>query len=199
MAQAEIQQDIEVGLPSRGSGWISTTLQFFKNWPVFPVAILVIMVFVALFAPWVAPHDPLDNNLRARNTPPVWDAEDGTWTYLIGADTIGRDLLSRLIHGARVSLMVMAIALITGTLVGTAIGLLAGYFGGVLDEVLMRLVDIFLGLPFVLVAMVLAVVLGQSLTTMIIVLAVLTWAGYVRNVRGKYCRCVREIMWRWRV
>ena len=185
MAQAEIQQDFEVGLTSSGSGWISTTLQFFKNWPVLPVVILVIIVFVAIFADWVAPHDPLDNNLRARNTPPVWHAEGGTWTYLIGADTIGRDLLSRLFHGARVSLMVMAIALITGTIIGTAIGLIAGYFGGVLDEVLMRLVDIFLGLPFVLVAMVLAVVLGQSLSTMIIVLAVLTWAGYVRNVRGE--------------
>lgn len=185
MAQAEIQQDFEVGLTSSGSGWISTALQFFKNWPVLPVVILVIIVFVAIFADWVAPHDPLDNTLRARNTPPVWHAEGGTWTYIIGADTIGRDLLSRLFHGARVSLMVMAIALITGTIIGTAIGLIAGYFGGVLDEVLMRLVDIFLGLPFVLVAMVLAVVLGQSLSTMIIVLAVLTWAGYVRNVRGE--------------
>ncbi len=185
MAQAEIQQDFEVGLTSSGSGWISTTFQFFKNWPVLPVVILVIIVFVAIFADWVAPHDPLDNTLRARNTPPVWHAEGGTWTYIIGADTIGRDLLSRLFHGARVSLMVMAIALITGTIIGTAIGLIAGYFGGVLDEVLMRLVDIFLGLPFVLVAMVLAVVLGQSLSTMVIVLAVLTWAGYVRNVRGE--------------
>ena len=185
MAQAEIQQDFEVGLSSSGSGWVSTIIQFFKNWPVFPVAILVIMVFVALFAEWVAPHDPLYNTLRARNTPPAWYSEGGTWTYLIGTDIIGRDLLSRLIHGARISLMVMVIALITGTVIGTAIGLIAGYFGGVLDEVLMRLVDIFLGLPFVLVAMVLAVVLEQSMSTMIIVLAVLTWAGYVRNVRGE--------------
>ena len=185
MAQAEIQQDFEVGLTSSGSGWVSTIIQFFKNWPVFPVAILVVMVFVALFAEWVAPHDPLYNTLRARNTPPAWYSEGGTWTYLIGTDIIGRDLLSRLIHGARISLMVMVIALITGTVIGTAIGLIAGYFGGVLDEVLMRLVDIFLGLPFVLVAMVLAVVLEQSMSTMIIVLAVLTWAGYVRNVRGE--------------
>ena len=185
MAQAEIQQDTEFFAPAGRSGWWPATVRFFKEWPVLPVAILVVMVFVAVFAEWVAPHDPLYNTLRARNTPPVWYADGGTWTYPVGADTIGRDLLSRLIHGARVSLMVMAIALITGTLVGTAIGLIAGYFGGLLDEVLMRLTDIFLGLPFVLMAMVLAVVLGQSLTTMIIVLAALTWSGYVRNVRGE--------------
>ena len=184
MAQAEIRQDFEVNLPTRGAGPISATIQFVRNWPVLPVAILVVMSLLAIFAELAAPHDPLFSTLRARGTPPVW-SEGGTWTYPLGADHIGRDLLSRLIHGARVSLMVMAIALITGTLIGTAIGLIAGYFGGILDEVLMRLVDIFLGLPFVLAAMVLAVVLGQSMTTMIIVLAALTWSGYVRNVRGE--------------
>ncbi len=196
MAQAEVRQNFETLLPTGGTGRMSVAIQFMRNWPVLPVIILVVMTLVAVLAPWIAPHDPLDNNLRARNTPPVWyiwTADDltqyrtnsPTWTYPLGADVIGRDMLSRLMHGARISLMVMAIALITGTLIGTAIGLVAGYFGGILDEVLMRLVDIFLGLPFVLVAMVLAVVLGQSLNTMIIVLAVLTWAGYVRNVRGE--------------
>ena len=183
MAQAQTQQDFEVRLTS-GTGWISKSFQFVRNWPVLSIVILTIMVFFALLAPLVSPHDPLFSTLRSRNAPPVWYA-DGTWTYILGADTIGRDMLSRLFYGARISLMVMAFSLVFGTIIGTALGLIAGYFGGLIDEFIMRLVDIFLGLPFVLVAMVLALVLGTSLTTMIIVLAVLTWAGFVRNVRGE--------------
>ena len=184
MAQAQTHQEFEVRLAARNSGWAAKSFQFIRNWPVLPIVILAIMVFVAAFAPLVSPHDPLFSSLRARNTPPVWYPE-GTWTYILGADTIGRDLLSRLFYGARISLMVMAFSLVFGTIIGTALGLIAGYFGGLVDEIVMRLVDIFLGLPFVLVAMVLALVLGTSMTTMIIVLAVLTWAGFVRNVRGE--------------
>ncbi|MXY47532.1 MAG: ABC transporter permease [Chloroflexi bacterium] len=163
---------------------MTKSIQFLRNWPVLSIIILSVMVFIAVMAPLVSPHDPLFSSLRARNTPPIWYG-DGTWAYILGADTIGRDMLSRLFYGARISLMVMAFSLIFGTIIGTALGLIAGYFGGIIDEVIMRLVDIFLGLPFVLVAMVLALVLGTSLTTMIIVLAVLTWAGFVRNVRGE--------------
>ena len=184
MAQAQTHQDFEVRLEARNSNLMLRAFLFIRNWPILPIIILVVMVFVAVMAPLVSPHDPLFSNLRSRNTPPVWYAE-GTWTYMLGADTIGRDLLSRLFYGARISLMVMAFSLVFGTIIGTALGLIAGYFGGIIDEVIMRLVDIFLGLPFVLVAMVLALVLGTSLTTMIIVLAVLTWAGFVRNVRGE--------------
>ena len=184
MAQAQTQQDFEVRFDPGSAGWVTKSIQFVRNWPVLSIIILSIMVFIAVMAPLVSPHDPLFSSLRARNTPPIWYA-DGTWTYILGADTIGRDMLSRLFYGARISLMVMAFSLIFGTIIGTALGLIAGYFGGLVDEVIMRLVDIFLGLPFVLVAMVLALVLGTSLTTMIIVLAVLTWAGFVRNVRGE--------------
>lgn len=185
MAQAEIQADIEISVPSTRATGIAGVFQFLNRWPVIPGTILSIMVLVAVFAPWVSPHDPYQNALRARNTPPVWYAEGGTWSYALGADTIGRDLLSRLIYGARISLMVMAVALITGTIVGTALGLIAGYFGGIIDEVIMRLVDIFLGIPFVLMAMAVAVVMGASLTTMMVMLALLTWSGFVRNVRGE--------------
>ena len=184
MAQAQTQQDFEVRFDPGSAGWITKSVLFVRNWPVLSIVILAVMVFIAVMAPLVSPHDPLFSSLRARNAPPVWYA-DGTWTYILGADTIGRDMLSRLFYGARISLMVMAFSLIFGTIIGTALGLIAGYFGGIVDEVIMRLVDIFLGLPFVLVAMVLALVLGTSLTTMIIVLAVLTWAGFVRNVRGE--------------
>lgn len=174
----------EFTIPSSRSGGIGGALQFLNRWPVIPGGILLFLVTVAILAPIVSPHDPLFNSLRARNTPPVWYAE-GSWSYVLGADVIGRDLLSRLIYGARISLMVMTIALVTGTIIGTALGLIAGYFGGIIDEVIMRLVDMFLGLPFVLVALAIAVVLGASLTTMVVMLALLTWSGFVRNVRGE--------------
>ena len=185
MAQAEIQADIEVAVPSSRATGIAGIFQFLNRWPILAGVVLSVMLIVALFAPLVSPHDPYLNNLRARNTPPVWYAEGGSWNYVLGADTIGRDLLSRLIYGARISLMVMSVALITGTIVGTALGLIAGYFGGLIDEVIMRLVDVFLGIPFVLMAMAVAVVMGASLTTMMVMLALLTWSGFVRNVRGE--------------
>lgn len=184
MAQAELQSDLEVSIPSYRSTGIAGVVQALGRWPVLSGVILGVLVTVAVLAPWVSPHDPYANSLRARNTPPVW-TEGGSVDYILGADVIGRDLLSRLIYGARISLMVMAIALVTGTIIGTALGLIAGYFGGLIDEVIMRLVDIFLGLPFVLVAMAVAVVMGASITTMIVMLVLLTWSGFVRNVRGE--------------
>ena len=184
MAQAELQSDLEVTIPSYRSTGIAGVLQLLNRWPVIPGTILGVLLVVAVFAPLVSPHDPYSNDLKARNHPPIW-SEGGSTDYLLGADVIGRDLLSRLIYGARISLMVMAVALITGTIVGTALGLIAGYFGGLIDEVIMRLVDIFLGIPFVLMAMAVAVVMGASLTTMMVMLALLTWSGFVRNVRGE--------------
>lgn len=184
MAQAELQSDLEVTIPSHRSTGIAGVVQALGRWPILSGVILVSLVTVAVLAPLVSPHDPYANSLRARNTPPVW-TEGGSPDYILGADVIGRDLLSRLIYGARISLMVMAIALVTGTIIGTALGLIAGYFGGLVDEVIMRLVDVFLGLPFVLVAMAVAVVMGASITTMIVMLVLLTWSGFVRNVRGE--------------
>lgn len=101
MAQAYTQQDFEVNLPSR-DGWIGKTVQFVRTWPILPIVILAVMTLVAVLAPLVSPHDPLFSTLRSRNAPPVWYA-DGTWTYILGADHIGRDLLSRLFYGARIS------------------------------------------------------------------------------------------------
>ena len=184
MAQAELQSDLEVTIPSYRSTGIAGVIQALGRWPILSGVILGALVTVAVLAPLVSPHDPYANSLRARNTPPVW-TEGGSADYILGADVIGRDLLSRLIYGARISLMVMAIALVTGTIIGTALGLIAGYFGGLVDEVIMRLVDVFLGLPFVLVAMAVAVVMGASITTMIVMLVLLTWSGFVRNVRGE--------------
>jgi len=179
-----VQAPADAVLDEKRAGRLSRVLGFVRRWPVFPGVILAVLALVALFAPLISPHPPLKANLRERNTPPVWFAE-GSSTHLLGTDTIGRDVLSRLIHGSRVSLMVAAVALASGTVVGTGLGLVAGYFGGLVDEVITRIVDIWLGLPFVLVAMVIAVVVGASLTTMIALLALLAWTGFVRNVRGE--------------
>ncbi len=154
------------------------------KWPIIPGTVLFILAAIAIFTPWIAPHEPLASSIRNRLAPPAW-YETGTSNYILGADTVGRDVLSRLMYGARISLLVAAVALFTGTIVGTTIGLIAGYYGGLVDEVLMRIVDVWFGLPFVLIALVLAVILTPSLTTMMVLLALFTWAGFVRNVRGE--------------
>jgi peptide/nickel transport system permease protein len=108
-----------------------------------------------------------------------------SWDHILGGDNIGRDLLSRIIHGARVSLVVVAIAVTSGLLVGVSMGLVAGYFGGFIDEVIMRLTDVMLGLPFILIAIVAVIAFGQTFTILIILLALISWTPFVRNVRGE--------------
>jgi peptide/nickel transport system permease protein len=155
-----------------------------RRWPVVPGVILLFLVSVAVLAPLIAPHDPLKADFAKRNVPPVWYAE-GSWTHALGTDPIGRDLLTRLMYGARVSLLVASVALVSGTIIGTGLGLIAGYAGGLVDEIITRIVDIWLGLPFILVALAVSVVIGASLGTMVGLLALLAWSPFVRNVRGE--------------
>lgn len=122
--------------------------------------------------------------LRDRNAPPIWD-EQGSSEYILGADYLGRDILSRVIHGARVSLVVAAVSLSAGLLVGVSLGLISGYFGGHTDEFIMRLVDITQAIPYILVALVLIIVLGQSFPVLLGILALSTWSGFTRQVRAE--------------
>ncbi|MCS7207389.1 MAG: ABC transporter permease [Dehalococcoidia bacterium] len=154
------------------------------RWPVIPLVILTTMVFTAIFAPVLAPHDPVKASLVKRNIPPAWTAK-GTSEHLLGTDPVGRDILSRLMFGARVSLMVVGISLATGLLVGTTLGIIAGYFGGLLDEIISRFVDIWLSLPLIVLALAIVIVFGQSFGVMIGLLALLAWAPFVRNVRAE--------------
>ncbi len=142
------------------------------------------MVLSAVFAPQIAPHDPIQTSLRDRNAPPAWYAE-GSTKNLLGADHVGRDLLSRIIYGARISLLVAAVGVASGLAVGTTLGLISGWYGGIIDELIARFVDIFYALPFLLVALVVVVVFGQSIPTIMGVLALTAWAGFVRNVRAE--------------
>lgn len=150
-----------------------------------PLAILFsVLVIPAIFAPYLAPHDPLAGRLAQKLTPPAW-IPGGTWEYPLGTDPLGRDLLSRLIFGARVSLSVSLVAIFLGGTVGIVLGLVAGYFGGWTDALIMRVVDIAFSLPTILLALVLAVVIGPSFGTVIAIVAFLLWARYARQVRGE--------------
>ena len=165
-------------------GTFGKAFQTFRRWPVIPLTVIVMLIVVAIFAPWVAPQDPLRSRLDARNAPPVWTAE-GTSANLLGADHIGRDVLSRIIHGTRISLIVAATVLLTGGLAGTGLGLLAGYAGGIVDEIVMRLVDFTFAVPFILVALVASVIWGSSLMLVIILLGLFTWPPFARQVRAE--------------
>ena len=132
-----------------------------RRWPVVPILILVALLVGALFAPILAPHDPIKQNLRSRLAPPAW-AEEGTSANLLGADHVGRDILSRIIHGARISVTVVVIGLTAGTLLGSAIGILSGYYGGIVDEIVMFVVVVWIGVPFLMIALIVVSITGPS-------------------------------------
>lgn len=168
-------------------GWTRIPVRaygFIRRWPILPIFILAMLAITAIFAPLIAPRSPLEQSLRERRVGPVW-TEGGSAKYLLGTDHVGRDILSRIIYGSRISLMVAAVALTSGILIGSTLGLVAGWYGGIADEIIARLVDIWLALPFLLVALVVVIVFGQSILTMMGVLAMVSWSLFVRNVRAE--------------
>jgi peptide/nickel transport system permease protein len=171
--------------------------KIFREWPILPGLVMGVLVVTAIFAPFFAPAEFRTQSLADKNHAPVWfsDAEpterdiikgrDPAGLYRLGADAFGRDILTRVIFGARVSLQMVLIALTSGVVIGTGLGLAAGYWGGWVDEVISRIVDFWLALPFIMVAMVVAIVWGQSFTIILILLALLAWSPFVRNVRAE--------------
>jgi peptide/nickel transport system permease protein len=139
--------------------------------------IIAVMVFGAVLAPLIAPHSPTEQSLPDKLRPPAWE-EGGSAKHLLGTDVLGRDLLSRLIYGARVSLIVAAVALLAGGGIGLIVGIVSGYLGGRVDSFLMRVVDATLTFPTILIALLLAVSLGQGLQTIAIAITVLIWARF---------------------
>lgn len=169
-----------------------------RRWPIIPFLIMSVLIFTGVFADQLAPTDPIDQDLLYRAAPPrlfgnseYWDARDQlpgaapTNLYLLGGDHVGRDVLSRVIHGARVSLLVTSVALFSGLIIGVSVGIISGYYGGVADEILMRMVDIWYSVPFLLLALVAVIIFGASLQLIVILLILLAWSGYVRNLRGE--------------
>jgi peptide/nickel transport system permease protein len=146
--------------------------------------IIAVMLVIAVFAPLIAPHSPTEQSLPDKLKPPAWQ-EGGSAAHLLGTDLLGRDLFSRLVYGARVSLTVAAFALLSGGLIGLAVGIIAGYLGGRVDSILMRVVDATLTFPTILIALLLAVSLGAGLRTIVIAITVIIWARFARVVRGE--------------
>jgi peptide/nickel transport system permease protein len=146
------------------------------------VVVLVILTLVAIFAPLLAPHDPYAQSLMTRMEPPVFLG--GTWEHPLGTDHLGRDYLSRLIYGARVSLMIGVIAALISGVIGTAMGVAAGYFGGRVDMVVTFLINVRLAMPVVLVALAVVAILGGSLQVVIVVLGLLLWDRFAVVMRA---------------
>ena len=148
------------------------------------IAVLAIVVLAAILGDIMAPHDPNGLNLGAAFRPPVW-ADKGGWAYPLGTDNLGRDILSRIIAGARVSLVSALYAILLSGGIGGLIGMISGYFGGAVDAVIMRLVDIQLSIPSLALALVIAAVFGANFETVVIVIVVTYWTWYARIVRGE--------------
>ena len=149
------------------------------RYPVIPVAVLVIVLLIpALAANWLAPYDPLKGDMTNRFAEP-------SAQHWFGTDDIGRDVLSRVMHGARVSLLVASVAILISGLIGTSFGIVSAYYGGWADNLMMRLVDISLSLPIIVVAIVVAAMAGPSMKILIAVLVLSQWSRYARLVRGE--------------
>lgn len=152
--------------------------------PLLPIAILVVLAVLAIFAEWIAPFNPEIGSLSQRFKPPAWVA-GGSTEYLLGTDHIGRDVLSRLIFGARVSMMVGFMAVIIAGVLGSTLGILSGYLGGWVDQVIMRVTDTWLALPGLTFAIFLAAIVGPSEWNIVIILGAVYWTRYARVIRGE--------------
>jgi len=166
--------------------WADLLRALFDDKVVFiALCFIVLVAGAAIFAPFVAPHDPLAQSIRTRNKPPMTPAiQEGGVPYLLGTDALGRDTLSRLIFGARISLTVGVLtALISGTL-GVSLGLVAGFYRGAIDDLIMRLVDLQMSMPGLLIALFVLFALGPSFVNLVLVMVVTRWMVYARITRG---------------
>lgn len=167
-----------------------TLRRFFRSFPIIPTLILIVFVVGSLGANVFAPHNPRRQNILFNLTPPRW-TERGDAEYPLGTDQLGRDILSNILHGGRVSLAVGVFALLISALIGIPLGLVAGYFGGRTDSLIMRLADAQLALPTVLIALVVLALLGSGLYMVIGVIGLAGWAIYARLMRSAVVQ-VRE-------
>ncbi|HEX3538027.1 MAG TPA: ABC transporter permease [Stellaceae bacterium] len=154
------------------------------NIPLFPTLILLSIALIAIFANQLAPHNPEVGSLAARFKPPFW-VTGGSTKYLLGTDQLGRDVLSRLIFGARVSMVVSLTAVMFAGVLGTTLGIISGYLGGIIDQVIMRVTDAWLALPALTFAIFLAAIVGPSMWNIVIILGLTYWTRYARVIRGE--------------
>jgi ABC-type dipeptide/oligopeptide/nickel transport system permease subunit len=149
------------------------------------LGLIIITVFIlsAIFAPYLSPHDPVGTSLYDQLKPPVWHPT-GTWENILGTDDLGRDILSRLIYGARVSLLVSVVSVGLAFIIGTLLGCFSGYYKGIMDSTIMRIMDIILAFPYILLAIVVVAYLGPSLQNAMIAIAITYVPRFARIVRG---------------
>jgi len=171
---------------------LAVTWRFTRRYPTIPLVVLAILIFIAVFAPLLAPHSTRAGGIRLRHLPPAWavlddgyTVKDGNMDHVLGTDHAGRDVMSRLFFGARISLVVAGIALTSGFLIGTTMGITSGFAGGWWDEVVTRTVDIFAALPFLMMALVATMMFGQSLRLLLVLMALLAWVPFVRVTRSQ--------------
>ena len=197
MEMSQIERDLR-GIRNRPPvvRELHASWQFMRRWPVIPMAVLALLVFCGVFAPALATHDPYSGSIRSRQLPPPWMPdrfvsdvlivnEETRSQHILGTDHTGRDVYSRMLHGARISLVVAAIALLSGFITGTTLGILSGYSGGWVDELITRLVDIWQALPFLMVALVCVLLFGQSTVLLLCLMVALAWNPFVRVIRSQ--------------
>lgn len=159
-------------------GWV-------RELPVLSTSILAVLLFLAFFAPLIAPHDPLKAVEGFYSfSPPVWQ-EGGSWSQMLGTDFVGRDVFSRLLYGARVSVIVGLTGTAVAGVIGMVLGVLAGYMGGWVDAVIMRVVDAWLAIPTLVLAILMAIVLGPSMWNIVLILGIVYWTRYARILRSE--------------
>jgi peptide/nickel transport system permease protein len=178
---AEAAATVEVTLPGVVA---ATPARARRRLPLVPLSIIVVFVVAGVLAPLLSPADPYAQSLRARFRPPAWDSA-GSWANPLGTDRLGRDLLTRIMWGARVSLAAGVVTVLVASAVGAAVGLVAGYYGGRVDATLMRVTDATLSFPIILLALILAVTAGPSFVNVVVAIAVILWARYARIIRGQ--------------
>ena len=169
---------------SRISKRIGKAISTLRRAPLVPLVIITLFTVTAVFANFMTPHSPTEPSLAKRLIPPFW-LEGGSLTYPLGTDLLGRDILTRIIYGARVSLTVAFITIFIAGSIGTVIGLVSGFYGRWVDAVLMRIVDATVSFPLVLFAIILIVVIGAGLINVVLAIAMLQWARYARVIRGE--------------
>jgi peptide/nickel transport system permease protein len=155
-----------------------------RRLPVVSLTIIAVFVLAGALAPLLNLSDPLEQSLRLKFRPPVWE-ERGSWAHPLGTDRLGRDMLSRIVWGARVSLAAGVLTVLLASAFGAGVGLVAGYYGGRVDAALMRMTDATLSFPVILLALILAVTVGPSFGNVVIAIGVILWARYARVMRGQ--------------
>jgi peptide/nickel transport system permease protein len=173
--------------PNPSSRWQARLGQTYLGWlrlrrnplAVIGLLIVAVLLFMAAFAPYVATHDPIAQNLGERLLPPMTNG------HLMGTDEFGRDIFSRIVHGARITLYIVALVALTAPLFGLIVGTIAGYFGGWVDQVLMRITDIFLAFPRLILALALVAVLGPGIENAVLAIALTAWPPYARVARAE--------------